>query len=137
MRTEEHWFKSHLKEISREECLALLRSGQVGRVAFNDDAGPMVLPVNYAVDGEDLLIATSPFGSLARSGDGPVAFEVDDVDDFHEAGWSVVVRGRATRVGYDELPDERRMPYPWAEGTRTAVLRITPVEITGRRLIPA
>ena len=137
--TTEHWFKSHLREIPRSECLELLAEHKVGRIAFVDVDGPLMIPVNYALDGDTVLVATSAFSNLAQSATGArVAFEVDESDDYTESGWSVLVRGAAERVSYDELPhDAVARPYPWVEGTRTFVLRITPREITGRRLVPA
>ena len=136
--TAEHWVKSHLREIPRSECLELLAAHKVGRIAFVDDDGPLMIPVNYALDGDAVLVATSAFSNLAQSATGSrVAFEVDEVEDYTESGWSVLVRGAAEHVSYDELPHDVARPYPWVEGTRTFVLKITPREITGRRLVPA
>jgi nitroimidazol reductase NimA-like FMN-containing flavoprotein (pyridoxamine 5'-phosphate oxidase superfamily) len=132
----EHWFSSKLRELDREECLRLLQTQKVGRIAFTDDSGPDVLPVNYVMDGEDVLITTTGYGALARAAtNGRVAFEVDELDDFTESGWSVVVRGRAVRESPFDAPANR--PHPWADGTRTYLLRITPDIISGRRLIPS
>lgn len=131
----EHWFSSKLRELGHDECLSLLHAQQVGRFAFVDDSGPDVLPVNYTMDGEDVLIATSAYGTIARAAtNGRVAFEVDEVDEYTESGWSIVVRGRATREAPFDVPADR--PHPWADGARTYILRITPDVITGRRLIP-
>jgi nitroimidazol reductase NimA-like FMN-containing flavoprotein (pyridoxamine 5'-phosphate oxidase superfamily) len=131
----EHWFSSKLRDLDQEECVNLLHTRTVGRIAFTDDSGPDVLPVNYVMDGSDVLIATTGYGALARAAtNGRVAFEVDELDDYTESGWSVVVRGKATR----ESPfDQTRRPHPWADGTRTYLLRIAPDSISGRRLIPS
>jgi nitroimidazol reductase NimA-like FMN-containing flavoprotein (pyridoxamine 5'-phosphate oxidase superfamily) len=134
--SEEHWFSSKLRDLDPDECIRLLETQKVGRIAFTDDSGPDVLPVNYVMDGKDVIIATTGYGALARAAtSGRVAFEVDEVDDYTESGWSVVLRGRATR----ESPFERggKRPRPWAEGTRTYVLRISPDVVSGRRLIPS
>ncbi len=134
--TSQPWFSAKLRELGRDECLSLLQSQSVGRIAFTDDSGPDVLPVNYVMDGEDILLTTTGYGAIARAATGArVAFEVDVIDDFHEAGWSVVIRGRAVRESPFDLPAER--PRPWADGTRAFVLRISTDAITGRRLIPA
>lgn len=136
MTSNPHWFKSRVRDLDRAECLTLLHSQRVGRLAFTDDSGTDVIPVNFVLDGGDLLIATSAYGPIARSATGArVAFEVDGVDDFTESGWSVVVRGRTTREAPFDLPAER--PYPWAEGTRSYVLRVHAEVVTGRRLIPS
>jgi nitroimidazol reductase NimA-like FMN-containing flavoprotein (pyridoxamine 5'-phosphate oxidase superfamily) len=132
----EHWFSGKLRDLDQEECVNLLHTRTVGRIAFTDDSGPDVLPVNYVMDGNDVLIATTGYGALARAAtNSRVAFEVDELDDYTESGWSVVIRGRATR----ESPFERseRRPHPWADGTRTYLLRIAPDSISGRRLIPS
>lgn len=132
-----HWFKGHLRDVPRDECLELLDSRQVGRVGFIDRDGLVVLPVNYSMHDGAVYIATSPATRLsAHATEGPVAFEIDDIDEFNETGWSVVVRGRAAMVPFAELPAVKDMPYPWPEGPRLLVLRIVPTKITGRRLFP-
>jgi nitroimidazol reductase NimA-like FMN-containing flavoprotein (pyridoxamine 5'-phosphate oxidase superfamily) len=50
MSPDERWFPSHLREMEQVECLDLLAAHQVGRVAYSDALGPVVLPVNYALD---------------------------------------------------------------------------------------
>lgn len=139
MSQDERWFPSHLREISKPECLELLASHRVGRVAYCDDLGPVVLPVNYALDRETILIRTSPHSTLAghlRSA--PASFQIDDFDDFNQSGWSVLVRGDAAYVDPSDLPaDDSERPQAWAEGQRSFHVRITPHDISGRRLLPA
>ncbi len=66
-----------------------------------------------------------------------MAFEVDEFDDYTQSGWSVLVRGVASFVAADELArDEGLRPFPWADGVRTLIVRITPVSVSGRRLLP-
>lgn len=136
--TIQHWFKARIRDLDAEECLELLENHPGGRIAFGDDRGPTMLPVNYAMDGRDVLISTSAYGNLARWAVGrPVSFEIDDIDPSSESGWSVIVRGRAEQAEYLDLPvDPAGRPYPWAEGTRTFLIRIRTATITGRRLIP-
>lgn len=65
-------------------------------MAWNAPDGPQVLPVTYGVYAGDIVFRTSPHGVLAQL-DNPtiVAFGIDDLDQAHRAGWSVVARGRA------------------------------------------
>jgi uncharacterized protein len=136
MSAQEHGFPSHLRELSRAECLELLARHQVGRVAYCDSLGPVVLPVSYAVDQETILVQVSPHSTLARHlRSGRASFEVDDHDEYNESGWSVLVRGDATHVESADLPDSDNGPVAWAEGQRTFHVRITPPDITGRRLL--
>ena len=135
MNTTTHWFKSHLRDIPRDECFELLESRQIGRVGFVDADGPVVLPVNYVVHNETVFIATSPTNSLSSDAVGrPVAFEVDEIDEFNETGWSLLARGQASLVPEDELPED--LPNPWVDGDRSLVLRISPSQISGRYLLP-
>jgi len=137
MTVRESWFPSHVRDVSLDECQDLLESRQVGRIAFTDPEGPVVLPVNYVMVGGCVVVATSPYGSLARNAtSASVAFEVDDIDEFTESGWSVLVRGQTSVVERQELAGVE-LPRPWAEGTRTLILKISVAEISGRRLIPA
>jgi len=133
----DHWFKGHLGDMPRKECFDLLKNHQVGRVVFIDPDGPIALPVNYAIEDENVLIATSPTNSLSGRVDGRwVAFEVDDIDEFNETGWSVIVRGQASVVTCD-LPDEEQRPNTWADGDRSLLIRISPSQVSGRYLISA
>ena len=132
-----HWFKSHLRDVPRKECFELLESRQVGRVVFDDPDGPLALPVNYTVQDESVVIATSPSNSLSRYVAGrPVAFEVDEIDEFNETGWSVLVRGLASVLNEDLLDDDHQ-PNPWVDGDRTLLIRISSLQVSGRYLLPA
>lgn len=132
-----NWYPSHLRELSTQECYELLASRPVGRVAFIVDGDPIVLPVNHVVDGDDIVFRTSPRTELGRRMiRGHVSFQVDDVDEFNQTGWSVLLQGTAEYDDSDRLfPEER--PRPWAEGVRNLVVRIRPRLVTGRRLLGA
>lgn len=126
-----------LEELDREECLALLGGASVGRIGYDDGQGPAVVPVNFVLDGETVVFRTTVTGRLNRSlhtalshAAVRVAFEVDDIDEESRTGWSVLVRGGARQMGEDEgAPVE-----PWPGEEHDAHIRLTPVEISGRRL---
>lgn len=133
----EYWFQGHLEELRREQCLELLGSKNVGRVAYCDPEGPQVLPVNYVLHDDTLLFRTSPHSALGmRPHLEFAAFQVDEVDDYTESGWSVLVRGGVQPVEPDQLPPRAERPRSWAAGYRPLHLRLTPRIITGRRLLP-
>jgi len=137
MSTSERWFPSHLMPLTEAECIDLLESREVGRVAYCDELGPVVLPVNFVLDGHAVLIQISPHTKLARHlWSTPAAFQIDEFDDYTQSGWSVLVRGDATWVDATDLPAADRL-QPWAEGQRTLHVRIEAREITGRRLVGA
>jgi nitroimidazol reductase NimA-like FMN-containing flavoprotein (pyridoxamine 5'-phosphate oxidase superfamily) len=124
--------------MGRAECLELLASHRVGRVAYCDDLGPVVLPVNYVIDRDTVLIQLSPHSTVAQNlRSARASFEIDEFDDYNQSGWSVLVRGDAAHVESADLPDDDGRPVAWAEGQRTFHVRITPHDISGRRLLSA
>ena len=122
--------------LSRRECLALLRAERVGRVVFSERAMPAVLPVSYAVLGEDVVLATTSGSRLARAALGGVlAFEVDHLDPDTRTGWSVVVTGLALHV-VDPIEQSRVLSVldSWAPGRLDLILRLPSTVVTGRRI---
>ena len=125
-------------DLGREECEALLRSGVVGRVALSGPTGPHIVPVNYSVVDEAIIIGTAPYsllGTYARNT--TLAFEIDHFDYENQRGWSVMARGRADVVQDSaELEHIRQTwePQPWASGVRSLFVRLRWSELTGRRL---
>jgi hypothetical protein len=66
-----------------------------------------------------------------------VGFEIDRVDEAVSEGWSVLVSGRAFCVDDpDEIVRLSSLDLePWAGGARHALVKITPVTITGRVIV--
>lgn len=124
-----------LARLTRAECLDLLSSRSVGRLAYIARAGvPDIVPVNYAMDGERLILRSGPGPKLqAAVRRDLVAFEVDDIDEDSHTGWSVVVTGIATRILAQDAAFSA--PAPWASGPRRHTIRIAPRRIDGRRLL--
>ena len=132
-----------LETLTPDECWRLLGKRVVGRVGFDIGHGPRIHPVNYRVDGRSVVLRTTEDAELARFvemfADGSlVAFEVDEIDYEWHNGWSVLIEGRIERV--DDVEQLHRLhaawPRPWVDGARNVVARVTPREITGRRLGP-
>lgn len=125
------------EQLTRSECFELLAGESVGRVAFVDDCGLVVVPVNYVLDRHMVMIRTDEGAKLdvAIRG-GRVAFEVDRVDAATRTGWSVLVRGEAIEVtDPHELARLRELPLdPWAPGVKGHYLRILPATLSGRRI---
>ncbi|MFJ9390029.1 pyridoxamine 5'-phosphate oxidase family protein [Nocardioides sp. NPDC101246] len=131
------WFPGHLTTIDRDECLQLLQRSEVGRVAFSDSEGPIVLPVNHVMVGERIVFRTAPRTALAdHVGAGPVSYQIDEFDSYTSSGWSVLARGTAEFVDGVWLAAHDLEPEPWADGRRTLFVCITPSQITGRRVVP-
>ena len=129
-----------LEELSLDECLALLRGHEVGRIAVVVDEFPVVVPVNYRfveTSGRRWIAFRTRPGSVIEQGSMFVSFQLDGVDSVRRQGWSVLVRGTLHRVDPDAAGFRARFdPEPWIEVDRDAWLIVDPVEITGRRLHP-
>lgn len=128
--------KGDLTRLSQDACLELLAAKRLGRLAYVARARcPDIVPINYALDGRDILIASGPGPKLqAAERREVVALLVDEIDEVEHSGWSVLVVGRAERLTPADaarLPD----PLPWARGPRRHVLRITTQRVEGRRLL--
>ena len=120
-------------ELAYAECLDLLATDTVGRVAFTTPQGPRIVPVNYALDGTALEFRTTANSELAvYAPDHAIAFEVDHLDGERKRGWSVVAHGPCTRV--DEPPSAQSEGESWAGGRRPLRLRLEWTELTGRRV---
>ena len=129
---------SELHTLGRGECLELLRTVTVGRIGFTESALPAIHPVNFTLEGDNVIIRTSGGGKLAAAVNGAVvAFEADDIDTATRTGWSVVVVGHASLIrDINQLvalagPEGR----PWVRGRTDHVIRIKTERITGRRII--
>lgn len=122
-----------LLELTADECWELLASTSVGRIAWTTARGPVVVPVNFALDGRALHIRTPAYSALVRKADAErVAFEVDRIDEQSHTGWSVLVRGLAeVRYGGAE-----KGPHvdSWPSRPKSATVIVAIDEISGRRL---
>jgi len=123
-----------LVDLPTQECWRLLISRPVGRLAWSGPHGPTVVPVNFTVDGQHVLIRTKAYSEAAREcNDTMVAFQVDSFDEQAREGWSVLVRGRA-RFEH-QSPTTDGDPDVWVDGPRSLRLRIETTEVTGRRIL--
>jgi nitroimidazol reductase NimA-like FMN-containing flavoprotein (pyridoxamine 5'-phosphate oxidase superfamily) len=128
--------------LTLEECLDRLRSTPVGRIAFVERGGPVILPVNHGIDGTDVVFRTTLGSKLQVAEDhGTVAFEVDGIDTRTHRGWSVLVKGVARPV-YEADTIERYEALhvsSWAgiDPAEAVWIRLRPDEVTGRQITPA
>jgi nitroimidazol reductase NimA-like FMN-containing flavoprotein (pyridoxamine 5'-phosphate oxidase superfamily) len=128
-----------LVDLSPDECFQLLAAADVGRLVYQDDLGPLAVPVNYAMAGHDIVFRVERGAKQTAARQQPmVAFEVDHVDEDRHSGWSVLVRGVADEVKKERLPALLQtmevLPLPWAVGHHNVWLQLVPHIVTGRRL---
>ena len=127
--------RNGLEVLGRDECLRLLARANLGRIGLTSGALPTVLPVNFRLVGDRIVLKTTKGSKLeAATRRAVVAFEVDDFDAMDHCGWSVVVTGVA-----EELtdPDQLASLPPvarWAESGEEHVVSISTELVAGRRL---
>ena len=128
-----------LDELTRDECLRLLRTQQIGRLGVVVAGYPLIFPLNYGLDGDVVVIRTVAGQKLAAAQGTNVTFEVDEFDPVHLSGWSVMIRGTAEEVTSRHGAQTRERtepvgPTPWPSGEHPHIVRIIPRAVTGRRI---
>jgi nitroimidazol reductase NimA-like FMN-containing flavoprotein (pyridoxamine 5'-phosphate oxidase superfamily) len=129
-----------VETLDAAECRRLLSATSVGRLGYQTERGPRIVPLNYASAEGWILIRTAPDTEVARFAvNQTVAFEVDQTDEYLQTGWSVLVVGALRVISAAALgmlmPGQT--PDPWAEGPRSVFLQLGVGELTGRRVHPA
>jgi hypothetical protein len=128
--------RTKLEELTQRECLRLVRTCVLGRLAVVVGGRPHVFPVNFTLDGSAVVLRTDAGTKLLGARSAWVAFECDAVDPMYHTGWSVVISGDAEEVvDPTEIARLKTLPLgPWCEGPKAVWLRIRPRVITGRRI---
>lgn len=129
--------RNGLEVLDREECLRLLARATLGRIGVTCGALPAVLPVNFWLDGDRIVIRTGEGSKLdAATRNAVVAFEVDDFDPLYHSGSSVVVTGVAREVtDPGDLAALRQAPLArWAPRGNGKVIAVSTDMISGRRI---
>jgi nitroimidazol reductase NimA-like FMN-containing flavoprotein (pyridoxamine 5'-phosphate oxidase superfamily) len=130
-----------LADLSREECLRLLGTGQIGRLVVLTGLGntPVIRPVNYVFDEASQSVVFrctegTKLVTLLRAS--RAWFEVDDIDPARRTGWSVLIAGVTEPV--TESHEIRRLERlgleSWIAGPESRWVRIRARVVSGRRV---
>jgi nitroimidazol reductase NimA-like FMN-containing flavoprotein (pyridoxamine 5'-phosphate oxidase superfamily) len=125
--------------ITEHECESLLAATHLGRLGFTARSLPVVLPVNYVLDGRTIVFRSESESILAACTAGQVAcLEVDDHDLLAHTGWSVLATGRLRE---EKDPDRAaalaHLALPaWRPMTAPHLLTLGVELISGRRIHP-
>jgi uncharacterized protein len=126
-----------LEVLTPQECLRLLGSVSVGRIAYTDQALPAVQPVTFLLDDGALLLRTGDGAQLTSAAQNTVvAFQVDELDPESRCGWAVMVVGYAQEVtDPNELWRIGQLPLrAWLTTDHDHFIRVSIELIDGRRL---
>jgi nitroimidazol reductase NimA-like FMN-containing flavoprotein (pyridoxamine 5'-phosphate oxidase superfamily) len=126
----------NLEVLDRSECLRLLGSQSLGRIAVVVSGQPLIFPVYYTVDGNAVVFRTDPGVKIRGAVGSRVAFETDAPGTEDAAGWSVLVVGTAELV--DSTREATRLSElasrAWNPGPKEHWVRIRIGAISGRRI---
>jgi nitroimidazol reductase NimA-like FMN-containing flavoprotein (pyridoxamine 5'-phosphate oxidase superfamily) len=129
--------RNGLQMLDSEECTALLAGAVVGRIAITSNALPVVLPVNFVLLEDHIVVRTGRGTKLdAATRNTVVAFEVDELDAREGTGWSVLVTGVAHElIAPEEIAAaDVSPPARWAPGPEGRYIAISVDMISGRRI---
>jgi hypothetical protein len=119
-----------------DECWALLRGAEIGRLALIIAGKPEIFPLNFVVDHGTIVFRSAPGTKLSSSSEHPtVAFETDGFDEAGFAAWSVVVQGQLRPLVSTEPLDTLLPLFPLHPGSKPRFMRIVPDAISGRRFL--
>src|SRR5829696_8443623 len=102
----------HFEPIGRQQCLDLIESHHLGRIAWQAADLPQILPISYAMLQGSIYFRTLPDGILA------------ELAQPTRTGWSIVLHGHSSAVREpDELADlwASDSLVPWASETAPCI----------------
>jgi Pyridoxamine 5'-phosphate oxidase len=119
----------HGDVLSERECWRLLATVSVGRLALSVHALPVIVPVQYYLDGRRLAVCLGHIELPERSLDETIiAFGADSIDPVARSGWSVHVQGRSV------IPRGPRIDTDCGWPAAAQVVEIETGRISGRRI---
>lgn len=120
--------------LTEDECWQHLSGVYLGRLVTSIGDQLEIFPVNFVTQHRTVLFRTAEGTKLfATVMDERVLFEADDHNVAE--GWSVIVRGTAKILNsaQDIHEAERAQLLPWVATQKLRFVRITPIELSGRR----
>ena len=116
--------------LSERECWELLATVSVGQLALSVRALPMIVPVQYYLDGRRLAVCLGHHGLPERAlNEAVIAFAADSIDPVTRSGWLVQVQGRSAIPGRPPIDTDCDWPASPAQ-----VVEIKPGRISGQRM---
>jgi nitroimidazol reductase NimA-like FMN-containing flavoprotein (pyridoxamine 5'-phosphate oxidase superfamily) len=107
----------NVQTLTGDQCLNRLSQQRIGRVSLSKDALPIIVPVDYARDGDSIVFRGRHHSMLAQACDKAViAFEVDEFAAASDTGWSVQVVGVATLLAESERSHALTLGLPRVVG---------------------
>ena len=122
--------------LEESECLRLLSVERLGRLGMSIGSLPVILPVNYVLDGMTIVVRSEDGEKTRAAALGSVAcLEIDFSDRFEHSGWSVLATGRLGIAPADRAERYEHLALtPWALTGSSRFIEL-PVELLSGRAI--
>ena len=129
-----------LEVLTYDECLALLGSGGVGRLAWAEPDRVVVVPVNFAWDGDAIVFRTDPGQKVDGMQFQRIAFRDRRVRRGPPRGLERPSQWHSPAHGPRRLAQSRQDTCParartLGSGSKEQWMRLVPDRLTGRRLV--
>jgi uncharacterized protein len=125
-----------VRELDRDECLALLATTNLGRLALTRRALPTIVPARYLVNDERAVIHLSTGLNHVAWLDGEVvALQVSAFDETQTYGWTVFITGAAHGMP-DPIRPQDHPNAPWIATGGGDLIALSTDIIHGERLGP-
>jgi nitroimidazol reductase NimA-like FMN-containing flavoprotein (pyridoxamine 5'-phosphate oxidase superfamily) len=126
----------YIEELTRDECMRLLGTKDVGWLTHCDNDRPRAVVVNYTVVSGEVVVR-SGYGTklTAAARHLTMTLAVDELRQPSRTGWSVTVTGQARLLGDRLVNPDLRAPEPWVPHVEELFLTVPCEHITGRRII--
>jgi hypothetical protein len=120
---------AHDEALSERECWELLATASVGWLALSVRALPLIVPVQYYLDGRRVAVCLGHHELPERALDETViAFAAGSIDAVTRSGWSVRVQGRSV------IPRGLRIDVDCGWPAAAQVVEIESGRISGQRM---
>lgn len=125
-------------QLDRRSCWRLLRTVEVGRLCYTSAAMPVVRPVPFVVDSEDVVVAMGLSAATSHAFARPsvVAFETGEWVPRERRGWSVQLVGKALAAPqYEYVKITALGLTSWIDGEPVLFVRIASRVLGGQKIV--
>ena len=126
-------------ELTRAQCLQLLREETVGRVVFTSEAMPAAEPVDYILDSDEIIFHVprdSPLATATRHT--VIGFQTDDIDPTTHIGWSVLGIGETYEITDPDRHATLATRTPaWSPDSSARTIALPLQRLSGHKIRPA
>ncbi len=131
-------YRNHLEVLERAECLELVATVALGRLAYDRGGVLVVIPINVGLVDDRLYFHLGTGAALnAIYHQALVTVEIDQFDLDRATGWSVNVVGVAKEVPPGRIQPDMAELRSWVRRAATRLFALDTEHLSGRRVLAA